>query len=251
MVDNDPVNLVDPAGLHPEPHDDHVSGKLQHTDISLNSILPFGDFNSPVTWKGTLFWRKVCCGKKGSKSHNVGQSRYIATLPEFKPSVDAQIEVTAVKTWVKTWVRKKVNKKLQHLVDLIDIDANVALAMNGKFNVHYDGCAESIRVRGAAGTRLTGTVGGSVHVGTQEDYLAAGLKGLVTGAGVLYGKGVNSKVEIFLQKNASIDLILSGYGKLVVAKNPVIDESFKETFNVYKSPADVSVVSFDVLDYVK
>ena len=40
MVDNDPVNLVDPAGLHPEPHDDHVSGKLQHTDISLNSILP-------------------------------------------------------------------------------------------------------------------------------------------------------------------------------------------------------------------
>jgi len=49
MVDNDPVNLVDPAGLHPEPHDDHVSGKLQHTDISLNSILPLGDFNSPVT----------------------------------------------------------------------------------------------------------------------------------------------------------------------------------------------------------
>jgi len=165
--------------------------------------------------------------------------------------VDAQIEVTAVKTWVKNWIRKKVNKKVQHLVDLIDIDANVALAANGKFRVHYDGCAEVIRVQGGADARITGTVGGSVLVGTQDDYAAAGLKGSITGAGVLYGKGVNSKVEIFLQKNASVDLLLSGYGKLVVAKNPLIDKSFKETFNVYKLQADVSVVSFDVLDYVK
>jgi len=251
MVENDPIGLVDPVGLYAEPRDNHIYGELHHTDISLNCILSFGDFNPPVTWTGTLFWRKVCCGKNGSKPQNVGQMRYIATLPEFKPVLNAKIEVTAVKTWVKNWIRKKVNKKLQHLVDLIDVDANVELAMNGKFSVHYDGCAEYIRVKGTARTRITGSVGGSVHLGTQDDYAAAGLKGSVTGAGVLYGKGVNTKVEIFLQKDASIDLILSGYGRLVVAKNPLIDESFNETFNVYKSPSDISIVSFDILDYVK
>jgi hypothetical protein len=78
-----------------------------------------------------------------------------------------------------------------------------------------------------------------------------GANGSVSGSGVLVGKGVNTKVEILLRKGASVDLNLNAYAKIVVAKNPILDESFKETFNIYKSPSDASVVSFDLMDYVK
>ena len=44
---------------------------------------------------------------------------------------------------------------------------------------------------------------------------------------------------------------MNAYAKIVIARNPVLDETFKDTFNIYKSPNDVTVVSFDLMNYIK
>jgi len=251
MVDNNPHNAVDPVGFHKEPHDKDVLGELHSADISLDSILPYDIASLPVTWKGKVFWRRVCCGTKHSKKGNAGQKRYRITVPEFLADVDATIEATAIKTIVKNWVKKKVSKSARHLVDLVDGDLSLNLKTKPKFRIHYDGCAETIVVAGSGDVKLTGNVGLGTRIGTTHDYGALGVNGSLSGGGLLVGRGVNTKVEILLRKGASIDLSVNAYAKIVIAKNPVLDEMFKDTFNIYKSLSDVTLVTFDLMNYVK
>lgn len=243
MVDNDPIGSVDPVGL------EAMSG---NADISLDSLLPINGLNLPVTWKGRLFWKKVCCDKAHSTKQNAGQTRYIITIPSFEASGKGTIEATQVKTWVKNWVRKKVKKDfVRDLLDTLDGSVNVGWGASGKFNIHYDGCVESVRVTGSSNVNLSGNVSLSSHLGGKENYSELGVNGSVAGSGVLALKAVNTRIEMLLRKNASVDLSLGTNYKLVVDKNPLIEQTLSDKFNIYTSDTDVSLGSFDLLSYVK
>ena len=91
----------------------------------------------------------------------------------------------------------------------------------------------------------------SSHLGGKENYSELGANGSVAGSGVLALKAVNSRVEMLLRKNTSVDLSVGAYYKLVADKNPLIEQTLSEELNIYTSDADVSLGSFDLLSYVK
>jgi len=250
MMWNDPVNDVDPFGLHQLIEKGHKS--LDYGPFNLN-LFKLGDLS--VEMSGAVFYKFVCCADdETSTAENRGKNRYLVSSSKGGMTItgSGNANPKAFKKWLKNKLKKKIGK-IASALDFVDPKLKVGVSTTGTVNFHYDGCRSKFLKLDATGSfDLSGSFGVSNTIGVSTvNYSKVTFLGEMsaTSAYTVKGKGTritvgHGKTTLDVKGTLSTEVFING------------DRMDDVSGSVSTPPASFDVgaanlFEFDVLDMIK